>query len=38
MRVAMIAMRMMEYSLNQVIDMITVRYRFVFAVRAMDMA
>jgi hypothetical protein len=35
--VAMIAMRMMERSLNQVIDMIAVRDRFMSAVRTMDM-
>jgi hypothetical protein len=34
----MIAMRVMERSLNQIIDMITVRDRFVSAVLTVDMA
>jgi hypothetical protein len=36
--VAMIAMRVMEPSVHQVIDMITVRDGFVFAFRTMLMA
>jgi hypothetical protein len=36
--VAMIAMRVMKPSVHQVIDMITVRDGFVFAVRTMLMA
>jgi len=34
----MVAMRMMEHSFNEVIDMMTVRDRFVSAIRTVDMA
>jgi hypothetical protein len=38
MQVAMIAVRMMEGSVYQIVDMIAVRYRFVSAVRTVDVA